>query len=298
MSNLVLPEPPPSIRPLTDEQLNWLRQRHSDLPVSLADCVTCSGRKTFQFYVPGQREEIATYDCRCADQFLLNRAFLYAGVGVNYQRLGWDDFADLPENIRGAAADYLAKNDDFVHAGIGIIAHGSMGNGKSLFGNLLMKALISYSHDGFVTTFNELLQTLQGGWKDKEERMVFHRRVKNAGVLMIDDLGRESKREILVGKEEAETTGKTVGRHKITRSWTETSFEEIIRHRVANSKPTFITTNVGIDRIEECYGGHVLSLLRERSVVIPFTGADYRSDMKTRLLSEVSRGIRRPVVIG
>lgn len=298
MPNATLPEPPVTIRPLTDDQSNWLRQRYPDLAYTPDKCITCGGKKTFRWYAPGSRDEVVTYDCPCPDQFLLHRAFLHSGIGVNFQRLGWDDFTHIDPAHKETVADYLANNDNYVRAGIGLIAYGPMGNGKSMLGNLLTKGLISFGHSGFYTTFSEMLNTFAGGWHDKEERLWFHARVKNAGVLCIDDLGRESKREEFVGKERAAATGETVGKVRTTRSWVENALEETIRHRVANSKPTIITTNLDPERIEAGYGGHLLSLLRERCFTLRFTGEDRRSEMRVRFINEARDGLRRPVMIG
>lgn len=298
MTNLVLPDPPSSIRPLTDEQGTWLRTRYPDISFSPAKCVTCGGKKTFEWYAPKSREEVVTYDCSCANQFLLHRVMLHAGIGLNFQRLGWDDFTHLPKEHHETIANYLANHENYVNAGIGLIAYGPMGNGKSLLVNLALKGLLSFGHDVFYTTFSELLTSISGGWKDKDERLWFYRQVKNAGVLVIDDLGRESKREEFLTRAQREATGATSGTVKVTRDWVERSFEEVIRHRVANSKPNFITTNLDIDKIEEGYGGNVLSLLRERCFTLRFSGEDRRNEMRHRFIAEASQGLRRPVVLG
>jgi len=298
MPNLVLPSPPSCIRPLTDEQSTWLRTRYPDISFSPANCVTCGGKKTFNWYAPRSREQIETYDCDCPNQFLLHRVMLHSGIGLNFQRLGWDDFTYLPDEHHETIANYIAGHENYVNAGIGLIAYGPMGNGKSMLANLALKGLLSFGHNGFYTTFSELLNTISGGWKDKDERQWFYRQVKNAGVLVIDDLGRESKREVLLTRGEREASGAASGVQKVSRDWVERSFEEVVRHRVANSKPTIITTNLDIDNIESGYGANVLSLLRERCFTMKFQGEDRRNEMRSRFITEASKGLRRPVVLG
>jgi len=74
--------------------------------------------------------------------------------------------------------------------------------------------------------------------------------------------------------------------------------DEVLRHRVANSLPTIITTNLSMDDLTRNYGSNVMSLLHERSTTYRFTGDDFRDQARYRLDDEVRQGLTRPVVTG
>ena len=116
-----------------------------------------------------------------------------------------------------------------------------------------------------------MIDTYTGGWNSQDEKAWFHRRIKNAGVLVVDDVGREYQ-----------------GRAK--NGLPESTFDEVLRHRVAAGTPTFISSNKDMKQLQEGYGGNVMSLLHERSTTYRFTGLDYRDQARMR----VTRGRSGP----
>lgn len=266
---------PPSIRALTTEQSLRLEKTFPNLPPP-ARCITCRGAKTFLWYAPNTND-VVTYDCPCNDQFLLHRRLLYSGIHENFQRLGWRDVVDLSAEINTSVVEYLSKAPQFVAAGFGLIFYGDKGNGKTLISNLIVKDLIGQGFDCYANTFSTLIDTFADGWKDKADREWFSQRVRNADVLLIDDLGRERNKGV-----------GTLG---------ENALEETIRHRIARSKPTLITTNKSPAEVEQGYGGHTMSLLHERSDTYRFNGPDRRTEMNLRFRSEILSGVTRPIVL-
>lgn len=288
---------PAAIRTLSNEESRHLEARYPDLPRDPEHCPTCHGKKTFDWYdvqSDGSRSSaVITYDCPCEEQWILNRYLLHCGIGIAYQRLSWDDcvIKRPPEMI-----DWLIHADAYIPAGFGFVLSGDMGNGKTMLALLGLKGLIAQGVDGYFTTFTEMVDTYTSTWRDKEDRKWFTRRVRNAGVLVIDDLGRENKRtrtrnraEVEAGVEDAEV--------ETSHTFMTTAFEEIVRHRVAQAKPTIITTNLAWDRLSQRYSTNVFSLLQERSDVIHFTGADFRGQANQRLKAEARSGLTRPVVL-
>jgi DNA replication protein DnaC len=285
-SRSALPPLPGHIRPLPNDDNAALEARYPGLAIDLKHCVTCKGAKTFRWYDGAGRPHstqapqtppVVEYDCPCADQRILHRWLLNGGVTESYQRLGWGDLWYYPEGTKATVDQYLAHADGFIDSGFGLILYGSRGTGKTLLAHLVLKTLISRGYDGYSTSFTQMIDTYAGGWTDKAERNWFNARVRNAGVLLVDDLGRE--------------------RNKGAGSVGESALEEVIRHRVARSKPTMITSNFSLDQIEGGYGGHTMSLLRERASTCKFEGADRRDEMRQRSTMEITAGLRRPVVL-
>lgn len=274
-----LPPLSPKVRPLTTEQGRRLAATFPGLP-TVSNCVTCRGAGTFRWYAPGSRDTatIGTYRCSCKDQFILHRRFLNSGIHENYQRLGWDDFLYLPDDALAAVVEYVENAAALVAAGFGMVIHGDKGNGKTLMSNLLVKALIAEGYDCYANTFSTMIDTFADGWRDKADREWFNQRVRNADVLLIDDLFRERNKG-----------AGTVG---------ENTLEETLRHRIARSKPTIVTMNPDPMEIERAYGSHTVSLLAERSTTYRFTGPDRRAEMNARFRQEVLSGLTRPIVVG
>ena len=137
-----------------------------------------------------------------------------------------------------------------------------------MLASLVLRAMIANGQDGYLTTFSSLIEKFTAGWYDADDRQWFHRRIKNTGVLVIDDIGREMKRSV---------------------NLPESTFDEVLRHRIAAGKPTIVTTNCTLDQLHTGYGGNVMSLLTERSTSYEFTGSDFRGRSK-----ESSRAGARP----
>lgn len=270
-----MPPLPAGIRLLTDVEADYLRSEIPDVPHSPEQCVTCKGKGTFKWWEPPGRKEVVEWKCDCMGQYRLYLYLLYSGIGKAYQRLSWSDATHVHPGSIEAIADYIQHADARVDSGVSLILHGQQtGTGKTLMTTLLAKALLAQGRDLHFTTFSTMIDTYTGGWTDPEKQRWYHRRVKNAGVLVLDDVGREY-----------------VGR-------TNTGFEEVIRHRVANAKPTIITTNETLTRLFERYGGNVFSLLQERSHTHEFKGSDFREEQRKRLDQEIELGLTAPLVIG
>lgn len=284
-----LPPLAAAVRTLSNEELDRLRKLYPGLPRNPEQCVTCGGGrdKTFLWW-NDDRTEVVEYECPCVDQWVLHLFLLNSGVGKTYQGLSWDDAEGIEQGARDKVADWIAHSEGYIRAGCGLILHGTKGTGKTMLSALLLKELLVDGHDGYFTTFSEMLSTLMGGFSDADERVWFHSRIKNASVLVIDDLGREiRKRHAVKGEGLVEKTSPIA----------EAAIDQVLRHRTASSLPTIITTNLDLDELERDYGSNIISLLRERSVLYEFTGKDWRRDARLRLEDEVKRGLTRPVVV-
>lgn len=283
-----LPPLADAVRTLSNEELDRLRKLYPGLPRSPQQCVTCSGRGNFLWWNEG-RTEVVEYECPCVDQWVLHLFFLNSGVGRTYQGLSWEDAGGIEAGARDRVAEWIEHSEAYIRAGCGLILHGTKGTGKSLLSSLILKWMLVEGYNGYFTTFSEMLSTLMGGFSDPDERTWFYARIKNAQVLVIDDLGREvHKRHAVKGD----------GFKEMTSPIASATIDEVLRHRTASSLPTILTTNLDLNELERDYGSNIISLLKERSVLYEFTGKDWRRDARLRLEDEVKRGLTRPVVVG
>lgn len=276
MTVLELPPLPSGIRLLTNDESDRLKSAYppSELPPDPSGCITCRGKGSFLWL--DDAGQTAEYKCPCLDQWVMHRYFLHCGIGLAYQRYGWNDVKAEPGAIE-VIYDYFDNAETYTNAGIGLVLHGKGGTGKTLLSTLILKRLLGEGHDGYFTTWNELIESFTAGWTDKADKVWFHRRVKNAGVLVIDDLGREYKGKV---------------------NLTSPTLDEVLRHRVAASRPTILTTNKDAHQVSQGYGSSIVSLLQERCIAYHFVGESFRERASQRLIDEARKGLIRPVVVG
>lgn len=276
MPNAQLDPNPPVVKALPTPDTNRLKDLYPDLPDSPAKCKTCRGKKTFRWYSPDDPTQVVDYDCNCVDQFFLHRWLLNAGIDLAYQRMSWRDATGVPKSVVKEIKGYIIDADRLVPAGIGLLMLGQPGTGKTMLSTLILKDLISQGYKGYFTTFHNMLDRFTEGWSSVENKVWFDGKVRNAGVLVIDDMGREHK-----------------GRIDIAIS----TLDHVLRARVASARPTILTSNLSTEQISELYTRNALSLLSESSITLNFLGEDFRPTQKTTRIEEAREGLTRPLVI-
>jgi DNA replication protein DnaC len=231
--------------------------------------------------------EIVTYECPCADQIRLFKFFLNAGLGKSYQVLSWGDVSEhvFLENQEAldAIADYWQNSMYYVARGFGLMLYGGNGTGKTLLSSLLLKRLLTHGRglDAYFTTFTTLLDRYAGGWSDKDAAAWFERRVVNAEVLVIDD----------VGKESINRTGMSSN-----------ALDNMMRTRVQHDRPTIFTTNLSMQRFRDIYAGSTWSLLTEKVLPYEIKGSyedksvGFRDQQLARHREELRQRLIRPIV--
>lgn len=276
---LLLPPLPDHVQLVTDEDDERLRS-HYTLPSGPAECPTCNGTGKFLFYdtmrKPIDEREVVEYECPCYEQIVLQRYFLNHGVGAAYAQLWWSDATGVDQGAREAVMAYGSDIERNISGAIGLYLHGNHGNGKSLLSSLLLKMALKKGIDGYWVTLSELLSHYQETWRDKIYRHWFDRRMRNAALLVVDDMGREFE-----GRTSAAS-----------------SIDTIFRTRAQNGLATVITTNLDEPTFTKRYTKGVTSLVEETCDRIELTGPDWRSQMRDRKKFERDAGISRPFAFG
>jgi DNA replication protein DnaC len=216
------------------------------------------------------------HTCNCMEQKRLNTQYSHAGIGKLYQRLGWDDLKDPSTPTEGLARqtveDYVAKLDEYVDSGMGLYLWGDMGTGKTLIATLVLKELIKKGYDCYSITFEKTIEQFTKTWGDNEEKELFSKRFIRSRALLLDDLGKEYRNKL-----------------------SPTTFDNLLRSRVQEERPTLVTTNMKPSEVQSVYGVGALSMLVEQSIEVPLTGADFRPYARTRKQDEIYAGQKRPI---
>ena len=229
-------------------------------------CPTCA--TTGRYFWDGKMQQ-----CDCQLQLQLHKHYLASGIGANYQRLSWDDYEGDKE-VQEWVDKYLENHANFVNRGIGMILYGDFGVGKTFATTMLLKDLIKLGHTCFSTTFAHMVEMFTAGWREPEEQKYFQTKIIQSDVLLLDDLGREMKTKTKLSQ---------------------TTFDDVLRRRVQDGRPTFITTNMSIGELQEGYGGAILSLLWESALRYEMVGSDFRPQSGERLQLELQQGQVRPI---
>lgn len=247
---------------LSDEDIIRLENRYP----RIHDCPTCNGLGGYTF-----RGEEHTCDCMMQKQ--LYKHYLNAGIGVTYQRLDFSDYEGSREILQ-SLAKYIDSYERYASRGIGLLLTGPFGTGKTMIANLVLKEFVKQGYRCFATTFAQTIDMLTASWKSNDDRRYFQRRFVDSEILLLDDVGRELRSKS---------------------NLTESTFDNILRTRVQEGRPTFITTNMSPEELGDGYGAAILSLLKEHSIVCEMNGEDYRARSNARTLKEIRDGENRPI---
>lgn len=321
---MLLSLPPPGQIPVLNDEV-FVRLRHKwagVLPTKVltepgSDCKTCGGRQQFRWladlskpivpikheiprlgkpdevdivYDTSELPEFADYVCECWQQFRLQAYLLAHNIGKTGARSTWADATWVPGSLQDSIHGYADLGVDYAAQGVGLYLYSKgFGSGKSLLANLVLKSYLASGIEGYWMTFNELLAMHMSSWRDKEEREWFETRVRNAQVLVIDDIGKESSFQ-------PEKDGQKLPSN--WRSIVASALDSIFRARVQNGLVTIITSNIAPDKVGINYTAALGSLVTETCLPYQFPDGDNRELYKSRIITETKLGLRRPFTFG
>lgn len=243
---------------LDDEEIDYLEQKHPQFELfNKNGCPTCQDRSCGN----------------CKEQLQLYKHYLRAGVGLNYQRLTWDDFHG-DQKAYDLARIYLGQHKDFVKGGMGILYHGTWGTGKTLLTSLMAKELVKLGYSVYFATFTQMVDEFTRGWGSNEDKARFESKVVKSDIFFLDDIGKEFRTK---------------------NNLSEATFDHVMRQRALDNRPTFITTNMALEELMDGYGGAIFSLLKERVIEHNMEGIDYREYARDRTLDEIKQGTTRKI---
>lgn len=145
-------------------------------------------------------------------------------------------------------SDNLRKNID---GGTGLVLCGPVGVMKTSMAVAILQESLRQDLGGFFVTMASMLDnifTLKG-----DERDEYERKLRNTGVLLLDDLGAEH--------------------HE---GWVKTKIDAIISERYNRMKPVIITTNLLPEELKNTYADRIIDRLRSTAKMITFRGDSLR----------------------
>ena len=148
-------------------------------------------------------------------------------------------------------ADQIAGHVD---AGTGLALLGPVGTLKTSLAVAALQEGLKAGVSGMFLTMPSLLDTLFT-LKDtnREEWARFEDRLRNVGILLLDDLGAEH-----------------------SEGWVHTKIDAIVSERYNRMKPIIITSNLTSERLAKTYAARIFDRIRQTSEVVRFSGESLR----------------------
>ena len=148
-------------------------------------------------------------------------------------------------------ADHIARHVD---DGTGLALLGPVGTMKTSLAVAALQAGLKVGISGLFLTMPSLLDTLFT-LKDtnREEWARFEDRLRNVGILLLDDLGAEH-----------------------SEGWVHTKIDAIVSERYNRMKPIIITSNLTSERLAKTYAARIFDRIRQTSEVVRFSGESLR----------------------
>jgi DNA replication protein DnaC len=162
---------------------------------------------------------------------------------------------------------YITQVDLMASRGIGMYLWGNNSRGKTYSACALLKAI----HQSGYSVYCVMADQLRSIYIDRQmfdPEMTIVQRVEQVEVLLIEDLGKEY-------------TGKGSG-------WAELCFENLLRKRTRELKPTFITTNLSPKDFGERYKESAQAICLEGMIACQVKGQDYRKQIQSKIQEMIS----------
>lgn len=185
-------------------------------------------------------------------------------IGERYWGAKLTDFS-LDALAPRTVAKYVGEHDKHVREGWGLFIYGPNGTGKTHLACATLRALAELGY----TTYCVLSSTLKVAFIDGQRfdpQQTVVQRVNDVDVLLVEDLG-------------AEYSGKG-------NDWAELCFENTLRLRTRNLRPTIVTTNLDRKAFADRYKTAAASLAMESMIAVSLTGDDFRRSLAKQKAAE------------
>lgn len=251
--------------------------RRDDSPFTSVSttCMTCQGSGEFRYWVT--KETPGDFWCDCMDQWRTRLTLWSSGIELKHH--GWSWFY-VDEEAEGAAREVVEWfSEDKLNQGGGLYLLGKPGTGKTFFAILIMKHAMTKGRFGYYAqSLAKLVDMRADGWKKEDDREWFQRRILNARLLVIDQLG------VHVGASNASKE-----------ALEDVTLSEVMQHRSASMLPTILLSEQSASSLSKRWPGLLDWVHGMESITLG--DRRMRDKMAAREIREKAEGITRPAVL-
>lgn len=197
--------------------------------------------------------------------------YQYCGVYSKWHNKTLSQFDNDPR-AKKKVKKYLAKVELALHRGVGIFLYGDNGTGKSHLLNTAFMELIEKRYTVKILQLSQLVSMYADAWYSDDASDEFDILLKTQ-FLGIEEIGKEFRAKI----RDADSKNQDL---------TITVLDNVIRHRLQNSLPTWFTSNLAPSAIKTKYSEDIFSMLKEHAIPLLVKGVDYRDLVKVDFTDE------------
>ncbi|MFC1993513.1 ATP-binding protein [Chloroflexota bacterium] len=242
-------------------------------------CPICKGAGFIHPPLPSGKPDFSqVVACRCAQKELdkerRDRLHQYSNLG-SLTRFTFDNL--LPQGISGNPANqdrfsqaYEAAKSFADKAAGWLILVGSSGTGKTHLAAAIANERLSHGYPAFFIITSDLLDHLRSAYSPDSEMPYdeFFDRVRNAPLLILDDLGTQT-----------------------STPWGKEKLDQLLNHRYSSELPTVITTSTPVELLDERIRTRLtdtklchIYVLEEKQPALP----DYIGELEMELLKSMT----------
>lgn len=221
---------------------------------SVQSCSTCSG--TGHIRVEGKLKE-----CVCRKRFSDWEKYIGVGIPELYWDKNWSDYTVPPADILALCQQYVERVVEMYKRGVGLYLWGDFGVGKSGLAVEILKGILRIPDNPYTVSFAffpDVMRDLTSfDTVRPEDRAETERKLIDSDFLVLDDIGREYRRE--------------------GSSWVGSNIDAYFRKRMNASLPTLMTSNFSLSKVKDLYGDSIASIFRGSLVELNVSGEDFRT---------------------
>jgi DNA replication protein DnaC len=183
------------------------------------------------------------------------------GIPKKFAKKNWSDYTAPDKKALEKAKSYASMYSTLKKEGTGMYLFGVNGSGKTLLACLIAKEVSNnFSNAVRFANFTEICTIFSDGYQDAETRAITMKALKNAGLLILDNLPGTSSQVMSI---------KTL--------------VPILTSRLQNDKPTIITSTIAPSDIGKALSEDIQSMLKESCITLYVDNSDFRDIIKPTL---------------
>jgi len=202
------------------------------------------------------------------------RLFTVANIPQKYFKFDYNEIIETialdidNQTAVNSIKTYYKSLQKAADQGIGLYIHGPHGVAKTTITTLILKKAVNLYFRCFFWKSSDIIEFIRSGWKNENRRRFFDYVVNTVDFLVIDDIVR-------LFSEYKEAAAEKL------------YIDKIFIKRDDMNLSTIITSNVGLDAIQEQMGPALYSNFRERLIDVEVRGDDFRDSIGNQLLNKL-----------